>query len=181
MEKSNTLFQSLRRENLITEKELKYFSYQYKISTNFSKVYLLPKIHKELDNVPGRPVISNCVTPTGKASEFLDLYLQPIIKSGVFYINDTNDFLSKHKNFGKISENAFVVVADVARLYPSIPHYESLEVLRKQFSTFEFKSIPTEDLVKMTGFVLKNEYFEFSSTVKHQISGTAIGTKSSVF
>ena len=29
----------------------------------------------------------------------------------------------------------------------------------------------------MAAFVLKNNYFEFNSTVKHQISGTAIGTK----
>ena len=29
----------------------------------------------------------------------------------------------------------------------------------------------------MAEFVLKNNYFEFNSTVKHQISGTAIGTK----
>ena len=54
VEKSNTMFQSLRKENLITEKKLKYFCYQYKKSTNFGKLYLLPKIHKGLDNVPGR-------------------------------------------------------------------------------------------------------------------------------
>ena len=29
----------------------------------------------------------------------------------------------------------------------------------------------------MAEFVLKNNYFEFNSNVKHQISGTAIGTK----
>ena len=29
----------------------------------------------------------------------------------------------------------------------------------------------------MAEFVLKNNYFEFNSTVKHQISGTAIATK----
>ena len=29
----------------------------------------------------------------------------------------------------------------------------------------------------MTEFVLKNNYFEFNSTVKYQISGTAIGAK----
>ena len=68
VEKSNTMFQSLRRKNLNTEKELKCFSYQYKKSTNFGKMYLLPKIQKKLDNVSGRPVISNCGTPTEKAS-----------------------------------------------------------------------------------------------------------------
>ena len=55
-------------------------------------MYLLPKIHKRLDNVPGRPVISNCGTPSEKASEFLGHHLQPIMKSGVFYIKGTDDF-----------------------------------------------------------------------------------------
>ena len=119
----------------------------------------------------------HCGTPTEKASEFLDHHLQPIMKSGVSYIKDTNDFLFKLKNLSKIPENAFLVTADVVGLHPSIPHDEGLEVLRKQLNTFDNKSIPTEDLVKMAEFVLKNNYFEFNSTVKHQISETAIGTK----
>ena len=112
VEKSNTMFQSLRKKNLITEKELKYFCCQHKKFTNFGKMYLLPKFHKELDNVPGRPVISKCRTPTEKASEFLD-YLQPIMKSGVSCIEDTNDFLLK---LGKKTENAFLVTVDVVGL-----------------------------------------------------------------
>ena len=175
VEKSNTMFQSLRRKNLIAEKKLKYFSYQYKRSTKFGKMYPLPTIHKRLDNVPGRPVISNCGTPTEKASEFLDHHLQPIMKSGVPYIKDTNNFLFIVKNLGKILENAFLVTADVVGLYLSIQHDEGLEVLRKQLN--DNKSIPTEDLVKMAEFVLKNNYFEFHSTFKNQISGAAIVTK----
>ena len=99
------------------------------------------------------------------------------MKSGLFYVKETNDFRFKLKNLGKIPENAFLVTADVVGLYPSIPHDEGLEVLRKQLNAFDNKSIPTEDLVKMAEFVLKNNYFEFNSTFKHQISGTAIGTK----
>ena len=38
VEKSNNMFQTLGRKNLITEKECKYFSYQYKKSTNFGKM-----------------------------------------------------------------------------------------------------------------------------------------------
>ena len=177
VEKSNSIFQSLRKRKLITEEELKYFTYKYKKATNFGKMYLLPKIHKRLVNVPGRPVISNCGTPTEKASEFLDHHLQPIMKSGTSYIKDTNDFLSKLKNLKKVPDNAILVTADVVGLYPSIPHNEGLEVLKKQLDNFYEKSIPTEDLVKMAEFVLKNNYFEFDSNVKHQISGTAIGTK----
>ena len=161
-EKSNTIFQSLRRKNLITEKELMYFSYQSKKSTNFSKMYLLPKIHKRLDNVPGCQVIWNCRTPTKKAFELLDHHLQPIMKSGVSYIKDTHDFLFKLKDLGKIPENAFLVTADVVGLYPSIPHDEGLEVLRKQFNAFDNKSIPIEQLVKLAEFGLKNNYFEFN-------------------
>ena len=92
-------------------------------------MYLLPKIHKGLVNVPGRPVISNCGTPTEKASEFLDHHLQPIMKSGTSYIKDTNDFLSKLKNLKKVPDNAKLVTADAVGLYPSIPHNEGLEVL----------------------------------------------------
>ena len=43
-----------------------YFSYECKKITNLGKLYLLPKIHKRLENVPVRPVISNCGTPTEK-------------------------------------------------------------------------------------------------------------------
>ena len=131
------MFQSLRRKNLIIEKELKYFSYQYKKSTNFGKMYLLLKIHKRIDNVAGRPVIWNCGTLTEKASKFLNHHLQPIIKSGVSYIKDTNDFPSKLKNLEKIRENGFLVTDDVVGLYPSIPHDEGLEVLRKQFNALD--------------------------------------------
>ena len=99
------------------------------------------------------------------------------MKSEVSYMKDTSNFLSKLKNLGKIPENAFLVTADVVGLYLSIPHDKGLEVLSKQFNTFDNRSIPTEDLVEMAEFALKNNHFEFNSTVKHQISGTAIGTK----
>ena len=40
---------------------------------NVGRFYLLPKIHKGLDGVKGRPVISNCGTFTEHISEYLDL------------------------------------------------------------------------------------------------------------
>ena len=51
VEKSNTMFKNLGRKDVILEKELKYFFFEYKKATNLGKLYLLPKIHKCLKNV----------------------------------------------------------------------------------------------------------------------------------
>ena len=63
-------------------------------------------------------------------------------------------------------------------LYPSIPHEAGLEALYEKLEERVEKKIPSSDLVNMAEFVLKNNYLEFDSKVKKQISGTAIGTKS---
>ena len=92
-------------------------------------MYLLPKIHKRLCNVPEHPVISNCGTSTEKMSEFLDHHLQPVMKGGNYYVKDTNNFLKKFKELGKVPPNAILVTADIVALYPSIPHDTGLKVL----------------------------------------------------
>ena len=174
---SNTLFRKLKTKGSITEKEFKYFTIEFKKATNLGKLYLLPKIHKRLENVPGRPVISNCGTPTEKVSEFLDSQLKPVMQSSRSYIKDSGDFIKKIKNIGTIPKDSILVTADVVGLYPSIPHEAGLKALEKALNSRTNKKVSTEDLVKMAKFVLKNNYFEFNSKVKQQISGTAIGTK----
>ena len=178
VDKSNKIFVDLERRNIIQEKEKNYFKFNFKKATNVGKFYLLPKIHKSLSKVPGRPVISNCGMPTEKISEFLDHHLQPLLmKQGEYYIKDTGDFLEKLKRVGEIPKGAILVTADVVGLCPSIPHDGGLEVLRKQYHKFNDKIVPTEDIIKMADFVLKNNLFEFDCKFYQQISGTAIGTK----
>ena len=109
-EKSNRIFKALCNKKLITEKELKYFSFNFKKACCLGKMYLLPKIHKRLFDVPGRPVISNCGTPTEKVSEFLDHHLQLVMKGGRSYVKDAQDFLEKLKHLGKVPSNAILVL-----------------------------------------------------------------------
>ena len=176
-EASSKIFSSLRRKGFVTEKHLKYFTYEYKKATNFGKLYLLPKIHKRLFDVPGTPAISNCGTPTEKCSEFLDHHLKKVMQKGWSYIKDSGDFIKKINNLDLIPENAILVTADVVGLYPSIPHEVGLRAMREALNKRDEKTIPTEELLKMAEFVLKNNYFEFGNKIKQQISGTAIGTK----
>ena len=72
-EMSNKMFSNLKKRGYITDKK----------TTNFGKLYFLTKIHKRLNNVPGRPVISNCVTPTEKMIGIFRLSLETFNAEGV--------------------------------------------------------------------------------------------------
>ena len=47
-----------------------------------------------------------------------------------------------------------------------------LRALREALDKKDKKCIPMEDLVKKAEFVLKSNFFEFSSIMKQQVSGT---------
>ena len=173
---SNQLFQNLKCKGKVSDKQLKYFTHEYKKVSNLEKLYLLPKIHQRLHKVSGRPVISNCGTPTEKASEFLDYHLKPIIQKEKSYIKDSSDFVNKIKSLQNIPEGAILVTADVVGLYRSIPQEAGLKTFREALDNIGNKQILTESLLKMAEFVLKNSYFEFNGKVKKQLSGTAIGS-----
>ena len=79
VEKINKNFNRLCSHRLISGSELKYFTYNFEKATSLEKFYFLPEINKRLGNVPGRPVISNCRTPTEKVSEYLDFLIKPVI------------------------------------------------------------------------------------------------------
>ena len=167
VDKSNRIFKNLYTCKFITEKGLKYFSYDFQKATNLVDFYLLPKIHERFYNKPERPVISNCGTLTKKASEFLDFHLKPLMQSGWSYIRD----------FGEFIEGSFLVTVDMVGLYPSIPHKEWISALKSKLEEQTSSKITTNDLFKLAEFVLKNNFFEINNEIKQQISGTAIGTK----
>ena len=141
------------------------------------RLYLLPKIHKRLHCVTGRPVISNNGFSTENISAFLDFHLQPLCKKVKSYIKDTNDFLCKLRNLPTLPDNAIFVTIDVVGLYPHIPNNEGLDALKKALDEREDKTISTESLIELSDIVLNNNFFEFNSHTYKQKQGTAIGTK----
>ena len=161
----------------ITDKELKYFSFDHKRVCNLGKLYFLPKVHERLFNVPGRQVISNCGTPHRKESEFLDSHLKTILQVSWSYIKDPAESINKTDQIGDIPENPILVTADIVGLYPSIPNKAGLQALKNTLEKRGQKHIHTEKLINMAEFVLKINFFEFNGSVKQQVSGTVIGTK----
>ena len=89
-------------------------------------LYLLPKIHKNVSPVPGRPIVSANESPTERISAFVDHFLAPIVHTSKSYIQDTSDFLRKLGDFKDIPSKASLVTLDVCSLYTNIPNIEGL-------------------------------------------------------
>ena len=74
------MFEGLKKKRVITEKKKNYFKWNFEKATNAGKLYLLPKIHKKLSNLPGQLVVLSSGTLTGNVSQFLDHHLLRAIK-----------------------------------------------------------------------------------------------------
>ena len=88
--------------------------------TQLGRFYLLPKIHKRLHNVPGRPVISNSGFFTENISAFLEYHLKPLSQKVKSFIKDTNDFLKKLNELRDLPDDFILCTIDVVGLYPNI-------------------------------------------------------------
>ena len=95
------------------------------------KFYLLLKIHKRFDNVPGQPIISNSGYYKKNISAFLEFHLKTLAQKVKSYIKDTNDFLRKMASLPPLPDDIILCTIDVVGLYPNIPHDEGLIALRK--------------------------------------------------
>ena len=128
----------------------------------FARFYLLPKVHKQLYDVPGRPVISNCGFYTENISSFLDFHLQPLAQKVKSYIKDINHFLRIIKELGQLPEGTNLCTIDVVGLYPNILHDEELAFLRDFLDSRVDKQVTTDTLTELAKLALKNNIFEFS-------------------
>ena len=99
--------EKIRKRGDLDADTIKYFMVK---DPKFARFYLLPKIHKRLHDVPGRPVISNCNYYTENISSFLDFHLQPLALRVKSYIKDTNHFLKKLRSLPNLSEILFCVL-----------------------------------------------------------------------
>ena len=153
---------------------IKYFMVK---DPKFARFYSLPKIHKCLRDVPGRPVISNCNYYTENGSSFLDFHLQPLARGVKSFIKETNHFFKKLRCLPNLPDDIILCTVDVVGLYPNIPHDERLSALRKRLDLRQEKDFITSTLVELAEVVLKNNIFTFEEKTLKQNRGTAIGTK----
>ena len=104
-------------------------------NTKFANFYLLPKTHKRLHNVPGRPVITNSGHYAESISSFLDHDIQPLAQAVKSYVKDTNELLKKLRSVPKFPGRIILCTMDAVGLYANILHEEGLSALRKRLES----------------------------------------------
>ena len=98
----NAVIAKIRKREKSQRDNLDYFIMK---DPKFARFHLLPKIHKRLHNVPGRPVISINGYYTENISSFLDHHLQLLAQVVKSYIKDTNEFLKKLRSLPKLPDS----------------------------------------------------------------------------
>ena len=166
--------EKIRERGDLSADNIKYFMVKYH---KFARFCLLPNIHKRLENVPGRPVISNCGFYTENISAFLDFHLQPLAREVKSSIKDTNGFLKKLRSLTNLPTDIILCSVDAVGLYPNIPHDKGLSARQKRLELRREKKVSTSTIVELAEVVLKSNVFTFSKKTVKQLRGTAIRTK----
>ena len=144
-----------------------------------ASIYFLPKIHKSLENPPGRPIVSANGCPTERISAFVDHFLNPLVKEAKLYVKDTTYFLQKIEELPSLNKNSIIGSLDVTSLYTKIPNEEGIQACRRylQQSRNQWMKPSTQSILDLLRLVLNKNSFQFNNKHYLQVGGVSMGTK----
>ncbi len=172
--------QKMYDEGEIDKKCYKYLSQPGLKTPNF---YMLPKIHKSLEQPPGRPIVASIDSPTEKISHLDDTILRTLVTLTQSFVKDTGHMLQILSDFmqqvGTLPDNCFLVVLDAVSLYTNIPHLQGKQAVARALQRYRPGNVnpSNQSIIKMLDLVLTKNNFNFGDKQFLQISGTAMGTR----
>ncbi|VDI30986.1 Hypothetical predicted protein [Mytilus galloprovincialis] len=124
-------------------------SLRYLLDTKVEKIqvgrlYLLPKIHKidlnirneirsnkellQRVQIPGRPTISLCNSPIERIGQFIDYFLQPIVRQLWTFTQDTTFLINKIERI-EAPDNVMLATFDISSMYTNPSHEEIIQAV----------------------------------------------------
>lgn len=80
---------------VITKKEKLYLCPSF---NRIPTIYTVPKIHKDPERPPARPIVNGINSVTSRVGEYLDHFLQSSVTTTKAYLKDTTSFIQKIKD-----------------------------------------------------------------------------------
>lgn len=160
-------------DGVITCEESKFILIEHPRVATF---YTLPKIHKGLMPLRGRPIVSGVDCLSQNASIYVDHILQSFVKALPSHIRDTPDLIKKIEGI-TVDGDAKLASIDVEALYSSIPHSWGLKAVEYFLKTRGLQHrLHNIFVLQLLEFILQHNYFLFDSKIFHQLRGTAMGS-----
>ena len=180
IERTNKYLLDLRLKHWISQKQYEQLCVD-RNDVELSHLYYLPKAHKV--GTPLRPIISGLRHPTIKISKLLDLLLRPLFDqiSSATTVNSGFDLVKQLRQWSNINmrqETLFCAI-DIADLYTMIPQTEGVLSLKRMMDQLELKQIEglkVETIIRLSRFVMQNNYFSYNGQFYHQMRGGAMGS-----
>ncbi|XP_077145895.1 uncharacterized protein LOC143807824 [Ranitomeya variabilis] len=144
-----------------------------KLQPRMATFYLLPKLHKNPVDPPGRPIVAG----NGSLCEIICMvidYLKPLVQTLPSFIKDTTMML-KQLDSVQLEKGAVLVTADVEALYSSIRHEDGLRAASHYLGESNLESSLIELILILLKFVLEHNVFIFNKDIFIQKQGTAMG------
>ncbi|CAF3905745.1 unnamed protein product [Rotaria sp. Silwood1] len=180
IKRTNKYLLDLRLAKWITQKQYE------KLCINPNEVelahlYYLPKAHKP--GTPLRPIVSGLKHPTINISKFLDKLLRPLFDKIASKTTVTSGFelLKQLLEWSKtnIRQDTLFCTIDVMDLYTMVPQTEGVLSLKKMLDHLKLKQIgglKIETIIRLSRFVMRNNYFSYNNKFYHQVRGGAMGS-----
>ena len=141
--------------------------------------YILPKVPKQRNPSPGRPIVSGIGSLLEPLSQFCesDSFLKPTVQATPRYFRDTKDILIHLQDFEFNPTRALLVGLDVESLYTSLPHDETLQVLEEVLMTTTWNyNTPQPFILECARLAMTENIFGFEDSLYIQRHGTSMGS-----
>ncbi|CAH2275500.1 Hypothetical predicted protein [Pelobates cultripes] len=139
-------------------------------------IYPPPKVHKNLQDPPGRPIISAVGGILEPLARWLDFLFKETIESLPTYIKDTPNFIHLISTVNLPIEPVSLVTCDINSLYTIIAHAGGVQAMRQILLDSKKYEDPSIDYVmEILELVLTQNYFHFELDWYRQLAGTSMG------
>ncbi|CAI9534581.1 unnamed protein product, partial [Staurois parvus] len=157
---------------VLTEKEAKYLLIKHPKTT----IYYLPKIHKNKEKPPGRPIVSGINSLFARVGEYVDTFLKNIVMTNRAFLRDGGHLINILKELHNV-DNCMLVTIDVESLYTNIDQNDGINAVKWALKHKSLlKRSQRKFVVELLEFAMNNNFFWYNNTFFQQCKGCCHGS-----
>ena len=173
---ANNLIKLIKR--LKEHEYITYYEYLKLYPDHFDmpRIYALIKVHKQ--NNPARLICPYSEHPLANFSKFISDIITPIIKTSIYSLKDSRQFVKEIQNL-KLNQTDIMVSLDIVNLFTNIPINFTLNIIENKLnSNRKFKrecKMSIYEIINSIKFIMQHTSFSFNSKFYKQTAGAAMG------